>query len=174
MKEFRRKRRLDAEGNPIVTAPLKESRHRDRLSHEVRRDGEQVPSLPKAIPSRSGWASSPKFIRRGSAIFDEVFRIGMGFPTGLALSFAVLDFREFTEERTQAGSAALAALEGIVGVFGFGLFLAVPVCIVWGFFRQAQAKAARKKRVPLPEPIRWLGLPAMLIGFVCYLFVRTL
>ena len=139
----------------------------------MRRDGNELPSSPKALPSRSGWASSPKFIRRGSTIFDEVFRLGMGFSAGMALAFAVLDFREQTERTLDAGGTGLAVVLGIGGFFSFGLFLAVPVCIVWAFSRQGQIKAARKNRQPLPKPVRWLGLPAMLFGFACYAIVRT-
>jgi hypothetical protein len=170
IKKFRRKRRLKMDGEPKESAS---TRHRDRMIHEDRRSADEVSSPPHLIPSRGRWASSPRFIKSGSHVFDEVFRIGMGFPAGMGFSFSVLDMRRLAAEQLEAGGTSLAAVGGTVGVFAFGAFLIAPVCIVWGLWRQARLKAIRKRREQLPEPIRWLGLPAMFVGMVCYLIVRT-
>ena len=174
IKEFRRKRRIASGGEPERLESSRKRNHRDRLIYEDRQRADEVSSPPNLIPSRNRWASSPNFIRSGSMIFDEVFRIGMGFSAGMALGYSLLDLRRLAAEQATEGGTSIAAVGGTVGVFAFGAFLVVPVCIIWGFWRQMQLKAARKKREQLPEPIRWLGLPAILIGLVCYAIVRTL
>jgi uncharacterized membrane protein YphA (DoxX/SURF4 family) len=173
-KDFRLKHRLKRDGGSDVPTPKGAWDHRDRLSHAKRRESEATPDRPTAVSNNTHWASSPRFIKSGSHIFDEVFRVGMGFPAGMALAFAVFDFRRLAAEQLDAAGTSLVAVGGIARVFAFGAFLVAPVCIAWGFWRQAQLKAIRKKREPLPEPIRWLGLPAMLIGVVGYLIMRTL
>jgi len=172
-KEFRGKRRLERDGCREVPTLKGDRDHRDRLTYARRQNAERVSERPTAVSDNTHWASSPRFIKSGSMIFDEVFRIGMGFPGGMALAYAVLDMRRLAAEQLDEGGTSLAAIGGMVGTFGFGAFLAMPVCIIWGFSRQAQLKAARKKRERLPEPIRWLGLPALLVGIVCYAIVRT-
>lgn len=173
IKEMRRKRQAREDADSEQPTGQRRRDHRDRLSYERRSEGDEVLSPPKLIPSRSRWASSPNFIRSGSMIFDEVFRLGMGVPAGVACGYGLLDLRRIAEAQTEAGATGLAAIGGFAGFFAISFFLCMPICIVWGFWRQAQCKAARKKRISPPEPLRWLGTSSLLVGFVVYLFART-
>lgn len=174
IKEFRRKRREAEFGKSSRPEAVQPRDHRDRLTHEIRSAGDEVSRPSNAVPSRAHWASSPRFIKSGSLIFDEVFRIGMGFPAGMSLGFAVLDLRRLASEQLQVEGTSLAAIGGLAGFFALGAFFIAPVVIIWGLVRQAQLKAIRKRKEPAPDPIHWLGLPALAVGFACYLFVRTL
>lgn len=114
---------------------------------------------PTAVSNHTHWASQPRFIRSGSRIFDEVFRMGMGFPTGVACGYMLSEMQALAERKD--GFAAFSAL---IVIFSIGFCISVVFCIAWGFWRSMQFQALRRRRENLPSPLRFLGTGSLLLG----------
>ena len=124
---------------------------------------------PTALPSRTHWASRPQFIKSGSRVFDEVFRIGLAFPFGVATGYLVFDMRDVGKQED-----GLVAFELLVIIFGIGLIASVAFSICWAYLRnEAYAQARREKRDP-PDPMRFLGRISLTLGFLAYCAWRSL
>ncbi|MAW60002.1 MAG: hypothetical protein CMJ94_04095 [Planctomycetes bacterium] len=128
-----------------------------------RREQLETTERPTAVSNNTRWASQARFIQTGSRIFDEVFRMGMGFPAGVALGYMLSEMSALAERKD-----GLAAFSALVVVFSIGFCVSVVFCIGWGFWRKMQFQEHLRRKEPLPDPLRFLGLGSMSLGLIAW------
>lgn len=122
---------------------------------------------PTALPSRTHWASQPRFIQAGSRIFDEVFRIGLAFPFGATSAYLLFDMREVGRQ-----NEGFAAFKVLMIVFGIALIGSVLFCVGWAYLRQQAYHQARRLKQKPPDPKSYLGRSSLALGFLAYVSWR--
>lgn len=122
---------------------------------------------PTLVPSNQRWASKPRFIRAGSHLFDELFRLSLGMSLGFMVgSLATESWRSFGV----GGLMTVVFLAFSVCALGFAI--SIPFGIVYAFARKPSLKHRRLPGQPPLPALRFVGRTTFVIGIVLWLATR--
>ena len=133
-----------------------------------RREKLEKAETPMLVPSQQRWASQPRFIRAGSHLFDELFRLGLGVSAGSACGALVVDSRQDLSGYHFEHGFVLVIVGG-----AFAFMLAVPIGIIYAQFRKPSLKQRRLPGQPPPPALRYVGRVAFLVGFALWFWIRS-
>ncbi|MAW60003.1 MAG: hypothetical protein CMJ94_04100 [Planctomycetes bacterium] len=133
-----------------------------------RREALEKVDKPTLVRGPHEWAFRPRFIRAGSHLFDEVFRLALGLGLGFCLGAIVSDSWRYWGVgglTTVIFLALMAAATGIV--------VSLPVCLIYLQVRKPSLKKRRLPGQPPPPALRYVGRTALAVGFGLWFLVRA-
>ena len=132
-----------------------------------RREKLEKAETPMLVPSQQRWASQPRFIRAGSHLFDELFRLALGICLGTAASALVVDAR-----RDLSGTHFEHGIVLVIVGGAFAFMLSAPIGIAYAQLRKPSLKQRRLPGQPPPPALRFVGRVAFLAGFGLWFLIR--